>query len=247
MQSRRAFGFLVVWCALFCALIFVQRVHAQATCGWLACEELIAGEGSGDFRHWCGEPGSAKGLVSVGPPPSCAPAPGRCGIGTEAQQIVCHYSQRIRPTESCVIAAPHSMNLCNCAARPEIGLPNLFGRVGAGAKTCQGGCTYVPKGPSITTPDITGQTAGTVINSPAGWRPDGTNCNPLATTPREDTTSTPNPNCDGEQCISASDDNPPKFCMQAEGKGEICISADDVGGPCEGNSGDGYLLSLIHI
>lgn len=219
---------LEVWKAIsFCWLISAAAglfsasdANAQTSCGFLRCEEYIIPNpqnlGYGLQHKEC-----------------------RQGTGPNADKIE-YWNRLCWAGGSCDPwnYSGTTFALCNCAAQPNDDQPSKFGSPTGAPKFCKAGCTFVPLGGYSTRyPDITGNTSGSVIHSPPGWRPDGSQCNPLAPdAPSQE--PPPEPNCDNDQCISSDDHYPPKFCVEHQGK-QVCVGPDD--GPCAGDNAKGYL------
>ena len=212
---------LVVLLFIVSGVSFAQPPNTS-NCGFLKCEQYLADTGGSVTYH----SGYSKNR--------------KCALTPSATKVGYWYQQIFPPPATPGLWSYSATNFafCNCAAQTPLPPGSRFGSSSGGsAHTCYAGCRYNVNGPSVGTPDMTGETGGYIINSgDATWVPDGSNCNPLDQNPPA-TAEPPPDNCDIEQtCIEAPD--PPEYCIEVAGK-SICTDHDD--GPCSGNSSDGYL------
>lgn len=220
-----------VWKAIsFFSLISVavgffspSDAHAQ-TCGFVACEAqktFLSGTG-----------GQCVNIAGQARVCTCVAAPIAGTACTQANMV--HLQQIRTPTGQPPLAPSclHSASNCNCAARPHL-TDNKFTGMLSSKKACRAGCEYGPSGPLVGWPDLTRPASGIYeFYSPDGMDPTGAQCN--AATDPSATTPPPNPNCDGETCLSG-EGNPPKICAEVDGH-KICVDNGD----CEGNQPAGY-------
>lgn len=230
---------------LMLGVVLSLPARAQS-CGYVACEEKIASSAPGTMRRFCAGPGAGMIHVSGANPPTCtAQLAGQCGNSAPPGRV-CLYNQQMSPP-SCAIGVQAVYDPCNCASRPNWSDPSgplAFANIGStgDAKKCIAGCTYVPEGPYGI--DKWQKKGGYAASAPGGWRPDGSQCNPVSS-PGDDPGEPDN--CkeyqsggDAQICIKRPPDDPkpPEFCVEVGGK-RICAKPDD--GPCSGDGTKGYL------